>query len=94
MHDYLTYALIAAGGFGAGIVAMLEGSRMHARYLMDRVGDERELREECAAMLDEAGITLTTLRGNCFIPDERGVERRYWDCSAERRAKAEGRTPA
>lgn len=42
MLDYLTYALIAAGGFGAGIVAMLEGSRMHARYLMDRVGDERK----------------------------------------------------
>ena len=33
--------------------------------------------------------TLTNLRANCFIPDERGVKRRYADCSVARRVKAE-----
>ena len=33
--------------------------------------------------------TLTALRSNCFIPDERGVKVRYSQASAQRRVKAE-----
>ncbi len=33
--------------------------------------------------------TLTNLRANCFIPDERGVKVRYSEASDARRAKAE-----
>ena len=33
--------------------------------------------------------TLTALRSNCFIPDERGVKVRYSQASVERRVKAE-----
>ncbi len=33
--------------------------------------------------------TLTNLRANCFIPDERGVKVRYYQASDARRAKAE-----
>lgn len=33
--------------------------------------------------------TLSTLRSNCFIPDERGVKVRYSQASVERRVKAE-----
>lgn len=33
--------------------------------------------------------TLTALRSNCFIPDERGVKVRYSDASVARRVKAE-----
>ena len=33
--------------------------------------------------------TLTNLRRNCFLTDERGVRIRYEKCSAEVRARAE-----
>ena len=38
---------------------------------------------------DRATATLTALRSNCFIPDERGVKVRYSQASVERRVKAE-----
>ena len=38
---------------------------------------------------DRATDTLTALRSNCFIPDERGVKVRYSQASAQRRVKAE-----
>lgn len=34
-------------------------------------------------------VTLSALRSNCFIPDERGVKVRYSDASVARRVKAE-----
>ena len=37
----------------------------------------------------ELETTLTALRSNCFIPDERGVKVRYSQASAQRRVKAE-----
>ena len=37
--------------------------------------------------------TLENLRANCFIPDEKGIKRRYAECSAARQMKAEGSAP-
>ena len=41
------------------------------------------------ATRDMAVTTLTALRSNCFIPDERSVKVRYSQASAQRRVKAE-----
>jgi hypothetical protein len=45
--------------------------------------------DQLGALALELESTLTALRSNCFIPDERGVKVRYSQASAQRRVKAE-----
>ena len=48
-----------------------------------------EIASECMDLNQATITTLTALRSNCFIPDERGVKVRYSQASAQRRVKAE-----
>ena len=51
---------------------------------------QRKLLGECKVAINALAATITNLRNNCFIPNEKGHKKRYWEVSAERRAKAEG----
>lgn len=54
-----------------------------------RIASLRELIHAHWSTHDRSCDTLTALRSNCFIPDERGVKVRYSQASVERRVKAE-----
>ena len=53
------------------------------------VADQRNYTTDLEYVEDRLKTTLTALRSNCFIPDERGVKVRYSQASVERRVKAE-----
>lgn len=53
------------------------------------IAKQGDVLDHVEATRDMAITTLTALRSNCFIPDERGVKVRYLQASVERRVKAE-----
>ena len=83
--------LIAAAVSGAvvGGLAMWMGWRVEERLDRELIKRQRELIHAHWSTHDRLCDTLTALRSNCFIPDERGVKVRYSQASAQRRVKAE-----
>ena len=75
--------LIAAAVSGAVV-----GGGVVWRAMRDR-GSWRYTANLWCGEYRKAITTLTALRSNCFITDERGVKVRYSDASVARRVKAE-----
>jgi len=78
--DYAGW-IFAAVGWSFGALACCWVIYVQKLHRMDREIADRGIR---------IALTLTNLRNNCFITNEKGHRVRYWNASAERRAKAEG----
>ncbi len=83
----LIAAAVSGAVVGGGVVALIARRLIaHWRAWARIYADNCDLADEQSARTFR---TLTALRSNCFIPDERGVKVRYSQASVERRVKAE-----
>lgn len=83
----LIAAAVSGAVVGGGVVALIARRLITHWYAWARIyADNCDLADEQSARTFR---TLTSLRSNCFIPDERGVKVRYSQASVERRVKAE-----
>ena len=83
--------LIAAAVSGAvvGYVGASLVWQKLVRVQRELIAEQRHCLTDAEYTAWQARDTLTALRSNCFIPDERGVKVRYSQASVERRVKAE-----
>ena len=83
--------LIAAAVSGAvvGALAMWMGWRVEERLDRELIKRQRELIECHIGNLTRILSTLSALRSNCFIHNEKGHFTPYSQASAQRRVKAE-----
>ena len=83
--------LIAAAVTGAvvgGFIREMMG-RTERNLNHKLISEQRNTIDAHWSAYDRVWATLTALRSNCFIPDERGVKVRYSEASVARRLKAE-----
>jgi len=76
----LIAAAVSGAVVGGGVVSWIASRRIE-KITAVQASDRK--------ILWAVADTLTALRSNCFIPDERGVKVRYSQASAQRRVKAE-----
>lgn len=79
------------GYVGAGLVWQ-KLVRVHRQLIAEQrqlIAEQRHCLTDAKYTAWQARDTLTALRSNCFIPDERGVKVRYSQASLARRVKAE-----